>query len=197
MSADVEGGVETQLGESWRYLAAVGGVIAVLGLLAIAFPFVTGLSLSVLFGVLLVVGGIGHIAHAFSARGWTGFLAQVLLAVLYGVGGIALLVNPVVGLATLTLVLAGFFLADGVVEMGMGLRLRPGSGWGWLVASGALAVLIGVLVWVGWPSTAAWALGALFGINLLSTGLSMVLLALGGRRATRDATSPGSSARGA
>ena len=197
MSTNVETGVETQLGKSWRYLAVVGGMISVLGLLAIAFPFVTGLSLSMLLGVLLIIGAIGHVAHAFSARGWKGFLAQTVLAAIYAVGGIALLVNPALGLATLTLVLAGFLLADGVVEMGMGLRLRPESGWGWLVASGVLALLVGVLVWMGWPSTAAWALGVLFGVNLLSTGLSMVMLAMGGRKATRDVTSPGGSARGA
>src|SRR5699024_11490993 len=93
--------------------------------------------------------------------------------------------NPVVGLTTITLVLSVVFVVDGIFEIYMGVRLRDRRRWWWPVVSGILAVAVGVLLWVGWPSTAAWAVGLLFGINLLSSGLSTVLVALNGRDAAR------------
>ena len=188
------------LATSWRSLAIVGVLTALFGVLAIVFPFVTGVSLSVLLGVLLVAGGFMHVAHAFTAQDWKGTLWQVLLAGLYGVAGIALLVNPLFTLATLTLILAAFFFADGIIETIMGLRLRGETGWAWLLASGVLGIVVGAAIWIGWPSTALWVVGLLFGINLLSTGLSMVMLAMGGRnhaRETEDVSQPGTKPRGA
>lgn len=189
---------EAPLAGSWRYLAGVGAIIGVLGLLAIAFPFVTGLGISTFLGVVLVVGAIAHLVHAVRASDWTGSAWQIVLAVLYGIAGVALLVNPLFGLATLTLVLAAFFVAEGVAEIVMAARLRSEGSWGWLFASGVLGVLVGGLIWFGWPSTAIWAVGVLFGVNLLSTGLSMVLLAMTGRTAAREAAAaPRTGARGA
>ncbi|EMA55493.1 MULTISPECIES: HdeD family acid-resistance protein [Halococcus] len=188
------------LATSWRSLAIVGVLTALFGVLAIVFPFVTGVSFSVLLGVLLVAGGFVHVAHAFTAQDWKGRLWQVLLAGLYGVAGIALLVNPLFTLATLTLILAAFFFADGIIETIMGLRLRGEDGWAWLLASGVLSIVVGAAIWIGWPSTALWVVGLLFGINLLSTGLSMLVLAMGGRnhaRGTEDVSQPGTKPRGA
>ncbi|WP_132058703.1 HdeD family acid-resistance protein [Halorussus amylolyticus] len=168
-----------------------GALLVVLGLLAIAFPFVTGLSLSILLGALLVVGALVHVAHAFSARKWTGSIWQILLAVLYGFAGISLLANPVLGLLTLSLLLVSYFLVDGVVEIAMGVRVRPADGWVWLVGSGVLSLLLAVLLWVGWPATAAWALGLFFGLNLLSTGLAMILFSSRGEEVPSETAPTG------
>jgi uncharacterized membrane protein HdeD (DUF308 family) len=160
-----------------------GVVLAVLGLLAILAPFVTGVALSILLGALLVVGSLVNVAHAFSARGWTASLWQIVLAVVYAVAGVALLVNPVVGLATLTILLIAFFLVEGVVEIVMGLRMRGEARWGWVVASGAISLLLAGLLWAGFPSSALWAVGLLFGVHLLTTGISLVAVAMMGRKA--------------
>ena len=168
-----------------------GGVlIASLGVLAILFPFVTGVSLSILLGAALVVGALVHLASAFSGRGWKGFVAQTLLAVLYAVAGILLIANPVVGLTTLTILLVAFLLVDGIFEIVMGFRIRSEKGWGGLVVSGVLALVIAGLVFASWPASAAWAVGLLFGANLFVTGLSMVYVAMGGRDAEREGVRP-------
>ena len=104
---------------------------------------------------------------------------------MYAVGDIALLVNTVFGVTTIRLVLTIVFVFNGVLEAFVGLRLHSELRWWALVVSGAFALAIGVLLWIGWPSTAAWAVGLLVGINLLSSGLSMVGLALRGRGTTR------------
>lgn len=176
----------------------VGVLIAVLGFLAIIAPFVTGIVLSIALGILLVAGGLGHVAHAFSARGWTGSLWQIILAIVYAVAGVSLLVNPLVGLTTLTLLLIAYLFVSGLVEVVMGFTTRSSPHWGWLVVSGALSLLVAALLWVGFPSTAVWAVGLLVGISLLSTGFSLMLLANTGRKATAateeeraDETAPG------
>ncbi|WP_241430403.1 HdeD family acid-resistance protein [Halococcus salifodinae] len=183
--------------ESWRVLAGIGVLVSVFGIIAIFSPLVSGIALSPILGVLLVAGGIGHSIHVFSAREWKGFIWQALLAVIYIVSGVTLIVNPVIGLLTLTLLLAAFFFVEGAVGIVMALRLRPSSGWGWLLASGVIGVIAGALVWTGWPITALWVVGLVFGIKLLSTGAAMIMLAIGSRKAARDTTSSGSTPRGA
>jgi len=160
----------------WRYLAGVGIVIAVLGVFAILAPFVTGVGLSILLGSLFVVGGLAHATHAFSGDGWAGSLWQIVLAVLYAAAGIALLANPVLGLASLTILLVAYLALEGVVEIVGGLSMRSDPQWGWIVASGVLSIVLAGLLWAGLPSTALWAVGLLVGTHLLSTGLALVLV---------------------
>jgi uncharacterized membrane protein HdeD (DUF308 family) len=184
--------VPVQIQRSWRYLIGAGIIVAALGVLAIFTPFVTGIALSIMLGALLVVGALVHAAHAFSARGWKGSIWQVVLAVVYALAGISLLANPVVGLATLTVLLIAYFVVEGIVEVVMGLRMRPESRWGWMTASGVISLLLAVLLWTGLPSTALWAVGLLFGVSLLSTGLSMVGIGMAGRKASSmDEEMPG------
>src|SRR6056297_1011102 len=104
-------------GSNVRGLAVGGVLIALLGLLALLAPFLTGIALSVLLGGALVVGALVHLAAAFSAGSATGVVWQVLLGVVYGVAGISLLTNPIFGLATLTLLVIGFLVAEGVVQL--------------------------------------------------------------------------------
>lgn len=182
-----ERGAETSDGEAWRPLMIVGGLLAVLGLLAIAFPFATGIGVEVALGALLVVGGIAQGVHAFGARGWTGVLGTAALGALYVLAGVVILANPLLGLATLTLLVGVFFLVDGVVELIMGVRVRPETNWAGLVVSGVLSLVLAGLILVGWPATAVWAIGLLVGINLLTTGMAMAALAMGGRRMERTA----------
>jgi uncharacterized membrane protein HdeD (DUF308 family) len=163
----------------------VGVLIAVLGLLAILAPLFTGLALSVALGILLVAGSLGHVAHAFSARGWSGSLWEIVLAVVYAVAGVSLVVNPLVGLTTLTILLIAYLFVSGLAEIVMGFTTRSSPNWGWLVASGALSLLVAGLLWAGFPTTALWAVGLLVGISLLSTGISLARLANTGRKASR------------
>jgi uncharacterized membrane protein HdeD (DUF308 family) len=182
--------LENTASESWRGMMVGGILLAIIGVLAILFPFVTGVSLSILLGAALVVGSLVHLASAFSGPGWKGFIVQGVLAVVYAVAGISLMANPVVGLATLTILVAAFLFVDGIFEIAMGIRVRPEKSWGSLVISGLLALVLAGLVWASLPSSAAWAIGLLFGVNLLFTGISMAFVAMGGREAARTGTRP-------
>jgi|AntDeeMetageno51_2_1112566.scaffolds.fasta_scaffold00297_4 uncharacterized membrane protein HdeD (DUF308 family) len=167
---------------SWRPVIIGGIAIAVIGLAATIFPFLTGVSLSLLLGGLLVVGGAVHLVGAFSVRGWGAFIWQVVLAGVYGVAGVALLTNPILGLTTLTTLVIAFFVFEGVVEIGMGLRSRAHSGWGSLVASGLLSLVLAGLLIAGLPGSLLWAVGLLFGINVFVTGATMAYVGYTNRR---------------
>lgn len=159
------------------YIAS-GGIIIFLGLLAIIFPYITGISLSLLLGILLFVGAIVHTAQAFSSPGWKSAAIQVALAILYGIAGISLIVNPVIGLTTLTVILAAYLTANGIIEILYGIRIRKNQNWFWFLISGLISLLLAALIWIGWPSSALWAIGLLFGANLIVTGASLVILGL-------------------
>ncbi|RKD95773.1 uncharacterized membrane protein HdeD (DUF308 family) [Halopiger aswanensis] len=184
------------LAHGWRTLAIAGAVVGLLGLLAIAFPLATGLSLTMGFGALLVLSGVVHGAHAVTARGWRGRIWQAALAVVAILAGLIAFMNPVVGLVTLTLVLVGYLLADGVAELWMGLRMAGQPGRTSIVASGVISLVLAGLLWVGFPATASWAIGLLVGVSLFMTGLSMGIVAISGRRVD-ESTPPAAEPRSA
>ena len=172
---------------------AVGVLLALLGIVAILSPFVSGVALTLVFGALLVAGAVFQTASAFAARKWSGFLFAVLLAALYAVAGVVLLVNPTLGLVTLTLLLGVYFLAEGVIELLMGLRIRANSNWGWMLFSGVVSLLLSSLILLEFPTSAAWAVGLLFGVNLLTSGVAMASLAMA---ATPESTTTGAGTVG-
>ncbi|WP_255148820.1 HdeD family acid-resistance protein [Halorarius halobius] len=179
-----------------RAAMIAGGIIAVLGLLAVLFPFVTSLSLSILLGAVLVVGAIVHVAHAFSPASIWGAIWQVLLAIVYGFAGISLLSNPVLGVTTLTLLVIAYLVVDGVVKLGWAVVGRGRSSWLALLVSGALSLALAGLLWVGFPSTAVWAIGVLFGVNLIATGVVLILVGLSTRGPAREQVVTGEREQG-
>ncbi len=162
--------MQTQLQQG----GVVGGVLlAILGLLALFTPFITGLALSILLGAALVVGALVHVAAAFSAGSALNVVWQAVLGVVYGLVGISILTNPLLGLTTLTVLVIGFFAVEGVVQL---IWAVTGSGSSlWLGLSGAVSLLLAGMLLVGFPVSALWAVGVLFGVDLLVTGISMAM----------------------
>lgn len=169
--------------EGWGIMLFAGVLIAILGLIAVLAPFLTTVSLSLLLGVLLVVGGVTRLLGSFRSQGWGGVVWHVLIGLIAIGAGVFVFVNPIVGVATLTVIVISYLLVAGTVELAMGIHLRGTPNWGWSVASGAISLVLAVLLLLGLPSSALWAVGLLFGINLLAGGISMAVVALGGRRA--------------
>ena len=173
--------------DKWGWFLALGIVLILAGLAAIAFPFLSSIAAKVVLGWLFLIGGVMMIVHAFQAPGWGGFLWELLVGILYVVVGGYLAFFPLAGLLTLTIVIAALFIAEGVFEAIMAFRVRPHEGWVWLLLSGIAALAVGVIIAMGLPESAIWALGLLVGINLLFSGWSYVFLALAGRRAHEEA----------
>ncbi len=175
------------IADKWGWFLALGIVLIVAGLAAIAFPLMGTIAAKILLGWLFLIGGVMMIMHAFQAPGWQGFLWELLIGILYAFAGAYLAFFPLTGLITLALVLSVLFIVEGIFEVIQAFRVRPHEGWVWLLLSGIAALAVGVLIALGLPSSAEWALGLLVGINLLFSGWSYVFLALAGRRAHEGA----------
>jgi len=165
---------EVRANRAWFIALGIGLIL--LGVLAIVIPFVATLATTLFIGWLLIIGGIAHAIHAFQNRRWAGFAWAIVSAILYVIAGILVVANPLVGTLTLTLVLAGFFIVNGVVKIIRALQHRAMSSWGWLLFDGIITLALGALIVAQWPATAVWAIGLLVGIELLLGGFSMVLL---------------------
>jgi len=171
-----------QIADNWGWFLALGVVLLIAGVAAVAFPLLSTIAAKIALGWIFLVGGAVLVIHAFSIQQWRGFLLSLLIGVLYLVAGGWLAFFPFTGIITLTLLLAALFFTEGVLEVIMAVRVRPHEGWVWLLLSGLVAIAVGVLIAAELPSSATWAIGLLAGINLLTTGVSFVVLALAGRR---------------
>jgi uncharacterized membrane protein HdeD (DUF308 family) len=176
-----------QIADHWGWFLALGILLVLAGVAAILFPLVSTIATKIALGWIFLVSGALLIIHAFSSQQWRGFIWGLLLGVLYVIAGGWLAFFPFTGIITLTLLLAALFLAEGVLEVIMGVRVRPHEGWGWLVLSGLVAIAVGAMIAAELPGSAIWAIGLLAGINLLSSGISFVVLALAGRRTEHGA----------
>lgn len=168
---------------AWGWLLALGILWIILGTLAIIMPFAATLALEMVFGVLFVIGGVAQLIQAFRAKGWGGAAFQVLGGLLALALGVILLLFPLQGVLTLTILLAAFFVAQGIVKVVSAFRQQPSSGWGWLLFSGLLGIVVGIIIWAGLPGTAVWVLGLLVGIELIFSGWAMIMIAMAGKKA--------------
>ncbi len=170
------------LRESAGWFLAMGVALSIIGIVAILVPQLVTVATELLIGAVLAAAGIVQIAHALWARDWSGFFLALLAGFFYLVVGALLLTYPLPGVLALTLLVGALFLAAGAFRITMAFLLRPVAGWGWVLASGIVAIIIAFLILVNWPGTALWALGLLVGIELLSAGVGMIAAGLGARR---------------
>lgn len=166
-----------------RGFLAMGIVMLALGAAAVTFPFFATLAVALLVGWILAISGVTGIVHAFGIKHWKGFLFSLLGALLSLAVGMVLLFYPLTGMLSLTLLIATFFLASGMLRILLALRLRPADHWGWLLSSGALALVIGALILSQWPQASGWVIGVLVGIDLVFAGWISTMLAIAARRA--------------
>lgn len=175
--------------DHWGWFLALGILWIVLGTVAVILPWLATVAAALTFGALLGAGGIMQIVQAFRCKRWRGTALHAVMGLLYLAAGVILLFLPFQGILTLTLVLAGLFIAVGILRIIAALQDRSLRGWGWLLFSGILGIGVGLIIWLGWPGTAAWALGLLVGIELIFSGWALVMIALAARKGTPPAVS--------
>jgi len=162
-----------------------GILMFICGILAISLPLASSIGIVIVLAWLIFFAGIAHLIFAFQSHSVGGFLWQVLLAIVYGIAGVYMLMNPLLGVLSLTLVLAVFLLFEGILEIALYVGIRRVRYAGWVLFDGIVTLILGILIWAQWPSSSAWVIGTLVGISLIFSGISRVMLSL----AVRD-TSP-------
>jgi uncharacterized membrane protein HdeD (DUF308 family) len=164
----------------WYLAAAV--LFIILGIFAVIEPGIAGLGVTLLVGWILGIGAVFHFVAAFKGGGAKQVIFQVLIGIVYGIGGFYFLTHTIMATGTLTLLLAGIILAEGVIEVISYFRLRKEGASGWLLFNGLITLALGALIWFHWPSSTVWAIGTLVGINLLMTGITRLMFGLAIRK---------------
>jgi len=165
------------------WLVALGVVTVVAGFLSIGYPWASGLGVTVVVGIVMVIAGVARTVAAFHAGSFGPGALAFLGGILTFVAGAVLVTRPNIGLASLTLLLGGYLLIDGVSGAVLAFHVKPVKGWGWMLFSAVMGVLLGLMVLWEWPSSGIWAIGTLVGINLVFSGFTMVSIGSAAKKA--------------
>jgi uncharacterized membrane protein HdeD (DUF308 family) len=147
-----------------------GWITLLMGLLAVASPVVSGVTVVIMVAIVLIVAGVARVIAGLQGDGFW----SLLFGVIYVVGGAVMLGRPYLGLASLTMVLIIYFLANGIGEIIAAFQVKPAQGWGFVLFSGIVSVILAFMIWNQWPLSGAWAIGVLVGIQLIFAGLTMI-----------------------
>lgn len=168
------------LRQQWNWFLLLGIAMIILGILAIGASTVVTQASMVFLGVLLLIGGVIQLGYSFSVIKWSGFFLSLLAGILYTVVGFFLIRNPTAGALSLTLLLSAFYIVGGAFRI-IGSIATRFEHWGWALFSGIISLILGVLIWMGWPETGLWVFGLFIGIDLIVYGWFWVMLALTAR----------------
>jgi uncharacterized membrane protein HdeD (DUF308 family) len=168
--------------ESAGWGIALSVLLILAGILAIVIPPAAGIAVAVLIAWLLVLGGVAHLVLAWHLRSTGGLFWELLVGLLYLALGAYLLARPVTGLASLTLLLACYLTAKGILVLILAFRVRHLRGTGWLFFDGVTALILGAMIGLSWPSSSEWAIGTLIGISMLFAGIARLPMALAARQ---------------
>lgn len=161
-------------------------LLIICGFLAIMLPVAMSFGVVILVAWLLIIGGVVQFVHAFSCKGIGHIVWKLVVAICYVITGIYLRIHPLLGLATLTLVLVVFLAAEGVVDIIAYVSTRKSGVSGWLLFDGIITLLLGLMIWRQWPSGSLWVIGVLAGVNMMMTGFTRLMLTFAVRRTVKD-----------
>lgn len=164
-----------EIGLQWLGFVLLGVALIILGFIAIGSAVQATLISVGLLGVLLVVGGIFEIIHAFWAKAWSGFWMDLLLGALLVLTGLLLLNRPIISAFSITMIFSLYLMISGSFRM-IASVVQRFENWGWVLASGVLSLILGMLIWAGLPSASLFIIGLFVGIDLIFMGMTWTIL---------------------
>ncbi len=169
--------------EHWALLLIEGIILVILGIAAIALPPIATLAFTIIIGWIFLISGVVGLFTTFWARHVPGFWWSLISAIIGIAAGVMLLLWPITGTLSLTLVLIAFFVVEGIVSIMYAIEHRNQltGRWGWMLVSGIIDLILAGIIFAGLPETAVWALGLLVGINMLFGGAALIAMALAAR----------------
>jgi uncharacterized membrane protein HdeD (DUF308 family) len=165
------------LRSNWLWFVLLGVALIIVGFIALGALGIATLATALVLGALLLVSGVFETVGAFWSRGWSGFFLSLLSGVLSVIVGLMFLRAPLDAVVVLTLLLACLLLVSGLFRIIAALIHRFPT-WGWSLASGAIDLLLGLLIWQGWPESALWVLGLFMGISMVFRGVNWIALGM-------------------
>jgi uncharacterized membrane protein HdeD (DUF308 family) len=170
-----------------------GILLVVFGMVAIGSPFLAAVAVNIAVAWLIVLAGAVHLMLGVRAHGAGSMIWKLLVGLAYLGFGVYLILHPVLGVVSLTLVLASLFLIEGILNIVLFFTMRRLGGSSWVLVDGIVTLLLGAMIYTQWPSSAAWAIGTLVGVSMIVSGVTRVMLSLAVRKATGSVSSSSSS----
>ena len=159
----------------------MGILTIILGILAMMMPYITGQSVLMLIGIVVMAGGFLRLIWAFKAGSLGKGILTFLIGVLTLLAGFWIITEPFIAAGALTIVLSVYFFADGVLEIIAAFSVEEGKGW--LLFDGVVTLILGSLLFMGFPFAGPLAVGVMLGIKLMLAGVSMLTLGSAVKRA--------------
>ncbi|MBU8876009.1 DUF308 domain-containing protein [Reyranella sp. MMS21-HV4-11] len=163
----------------WGWIVALGVVFLIAGFIAVGSAVAATASAVMIIGIMMIMGGAAEIVAAFSVKGWGKFAVWMLLGLLYVGAGFIAIMNPFAAATILTLMLGAALVAGGVLRIFLAFSMKSaGKPWGWVVVSGLVTLLLGVMIIAQWPASSFFVLGIFLGIDLIFIGSGWVTMGL-------------------
>jgi len=171
------------LRSKWGWILALGIVYVIVGFIALG-SIVTATAASVfIVGIMMVIAGVAEVINAFQIKTWGKFVLWLILGALYILAGFMTIQNPLLAAAFLTLLLGGTLAISGIMRVILAFSMKEGTTWIWPVLSGAVTLLLGIIILYRWPVSSLYVLGLFLGIDLVIAGASWISVSLGLRKA--------------
>jgi len=167
----------------WGWIVALGVVYLVAGVIALGSVFAATVASVLVVGIMMMLAGVAEVISAFQVKTWGRFFFWLILGILYIVAGFVAWDNPLLTAVWLTLFLGAALVASGIVRIFLGFNMQHGSPWMWVVVSGLITLLLGVIILAHWPVSAVYTLGIFLGVDLVFAGASWISLGLALRNA--------------
>jgi uncharacterized membrane protein HdeD (DUF308 family) len=167
----------------WGWIVALGIVYVVAGFIALGSVVMATAAAVWVVGIMMIIAGVTEVISAFQVKTWGRFFFWLLLGVLYIFAGFVAFENTLLTAIWLTLILGAALVASGIVRVFLGFNMRGGSPWVWVVISGLITLLLGVVILAHWPYSGLYALGIILGVDLVFAGASWIGLGMGLRNA--------------
>jgi uncharacterized membrane protein HdeD (DUF308 family) len=171
-----------------------GVSLVCLGMFAVASPLIAAVAVDALIGWLIILAGVVHLVVAFHSREAGSVIWRLLVGLAYICFGGYVIARPALGVVSLTLLLASLFLMEGIFNIVLFFRAPTTLRSGWFLVDGIVTLLLGLMIYMQWPSSSAWAIGTLVGVSLIFSGVTRVMVALTVRKAAASVSPPTSLA---
>src|SRR6478609_6100506 len=160
----------------WGWIVALGVVYLIAGFVALGSVGMATVASVLVVRAMMIVAGAAEIIGAFQMKSWGKFVIWALLGVLYVIAGFLTFENPLFAAVLLTLFLGASLLASGAVRLFLAFSMKRESPWVWVALSGAITLLLGLLIVARWPVNSVYILGLFLGIDLIMAGAGWVSL---------------------
>lgn len=167
----------------WGWIVALGVVYVIAGFIALGSVVSATRATVFVVGIMMIIAGVAEVINAFQIKNWGKFLFWLALGILYIIAGFVAFENPLLTAVWLTLILGVALLVSGIMRIFLGFNMKHGSPWMWVVVSGVITLILGLIILAHWPVSSLWTLGIFLGVDLVIAGASWIGLGMGLKQA--------------